>query len=242
VEDIMAWREERKKKWLSKIAPAVCSYESYVDDQTGPNRKRKKRGVIPSQNIPRDPETGIIVAEESDASEVASDASEGERDEREAQEDEGISEGSEGGLSEGEVFVPKKILKKRRKRGRKNEADEGGVILNDGPTNISPEGAAQLSVSDGNRKEPKKKKGVCRKWLRGKCSLGKKCRYNHKAKEKAKPVGEPLEVKPRSFYAAVCLSMIFTDVQLLQSQMERENIVLLQTLLHFRDHGLLDLK
>jgi len=24
VEDIMAWREQRKKKWLSKIAAAVC--------------------------------------------------------------------------------------------------------------------------------------------------------------------------------------------------------------------------
>jgi len=24
VEDIMAWREQRKKKWLSKIAVAVC--------------------------------------------------------------------------------------------------------------------------------------------------------------------------------------------------------------------------
>ena len=32
-----------------------------------------------------------------------------------------------------------------------------------------------------------------------------------------------------------------TNSQLLENQMERENIVLLQTLLHFREHGLLDL-
>ena len=193
----MAWREERKKKWLSKIASAVCSYEGSVDDQTGPNRKRKRRGVAPSQNTPSKPETGILVAEESDASEDESDASEGERDEREAQDDVGVREGSEGGLSEGEVFVPKNIPRKRRKRGGNSEADEGGMILNDGAASISLE-----------RKEPKKKKGLCRKWLRGKCSRGRKCPYSHKVKEKVTPVEQPLEVKPRSFYAAVRPSMI----------------------------------
>ena len=199
----MAWREERKKKWLSKIAPAVCSYEGYVDNQTGPNRKRKKRGVAPSQYTPNKPETRMLVAEESELSEDESDESE-----REVQDDKGVSEGIDGGLSEGEVFVPKKIPKKRRKRGGKSEADESGVILHDGVTRVSPEEPAPPKISDGNRKEPREKKGLCREWLRGKCSRGKKCRYNHKRKEKVKPTKEPLDIKPRSFYAAVCPSTI----------------------------------
>ena len=204
----MAWREERKKKWLSKIAPAVCSYEGYADDRAGPNRKRKRRRVAPSQNAPSKPEARILPADESDASEDGSEESEREGDDSESQDDKVISEGSEGRLSEGEVFVPKKIPKKRRKRGGKSKADDGGVILNDGAPTISLEEAVPPKVSDGKSKEPEKKKGLCRMWLRGKCSRGKKCRYNHKIKEKIKPAEEPLKVKPRSFYAAVCSSMI----------------------------------
>lgn len=212
------------------------------DNQTGPNRKRKRRGVTRSQPVITKVETPNLVAEESDVSEDLPEESEDERSEGETKEKEEISEEeSEGGLSEGEVFVPQRIPKKRQKRAGKTEINEGGITSNDRPAIESPEKTVPSKINNGNHKE-EKKKGLCRKWLRGKCSQGHKCRYKHKGKKKSKPVEKFLEVKPKSFYAAVYPSMNLLMSQLLQSQIERENIVLLQTLLHFRDHGLLDLK
>ena len=212
------------------------------DNQTGPNRKRKRKGIAPTQSVISKVETLNLVAEESDMSEDSPDESEDQRSEGETKEKEEIGEEeSEGGLSEGEVFVPQRIPKKRRKRAGKSEINEGGVISNDRSATESLERTAPSKVNDEKHKDAKKK-GLCRNWLRGKCSRGKKCRYKHKVKEKSEPVEKSLEVKPKSFYAAVYPSMNLLMSQLLHSQMERENIVLLQTLLHFRDHGLLDLK
>jgi len=110
-------------------------------------------------------------------------------------------------LSEGEVFVPKKILKKQRKRAGKKEPSEVGVMLNDRAAGESPEEAAPTKMTARKQKEMKNMKKLCHKWLHGRCSRGKKCRYSHKIKEKVKAVQGKIDVKPRSFYAAVCLSM-----------------------------------
>lgn len=208
VEDIMAWREERRKKWLSKIA-----------GESGPKRGVKRRrpqkqglknSVERQEIVPERRDEGVE-EEEGEVSESPFEESEGGKEEASSKADLPKDEQHEGGLSEGEIFVPKKLRTRRRKPGPR-EREQAEVICDDkalaaATLDQSEVGAIISKKSKVQRpKVTPKKNGVCRRWLHNKCPNGNKCRYLHKAvmKNVVKAEEGTVEEKPKSFYAAVC--------------------------------------
>ena len=192
----MAWREERKKKWLSKIAAS-----------DGPKRQLKRPHIM-KLSLKGNGMKGRVRPQSQEKPLMESEMSEDEQETEDTTKiiHDGQNQGdqSERRLSEGEIFVPKKRPRRKRKEVTQNSEQPNAVKetkmdLSEGETVvIDDQKVESKSVTKNNK--------ICRKWLNGKCPRGKRCHYLHK-KETTTPK-EIVEEKPKSFYAAVCLILI----------------------------------
>lgn len=140
--------------------------------------------------------------EQSEISEVENDQNEEavqENPRKLPENEKGEGELNEEGLSEGEIFVPKKMRKKQRK-GVSEKTELTDKVCDENPPAMS-----EVDLNEGG-KIPSNEPTIEQK---ARIQKNRRGRFVHKGKKKAAPKDEnPVQNRPKSFYAAVCLSYI----------------------------------